>query len=131
MPYQPKPVDTSSIDLGQFAGLSEYLAEQAHEVWAQQRQKEGWSWGPLRDDLNADGKAVSRQNAYLSASFACIACAATAVWLAIYQLAGFSLFDLPGYVLPAVEFVLVLWAGLLVLLDFQNKWRDSWLTHRS
>ena len=50
MSYQPKPVDTSHIDLGQLGSLSEYLAEQAHEVWAEQRIKEGWTYGPARDD---------------------------------------------------------------------------------
>lgn len=232
MSYEPKPVDTSAVDLGQLAGLSEYLAEQTHEIWAQQRIAEGWKYGPQRDEAlkqtpdlvpysqlaeserqydrtisahtlklvklrgfqieppaaaalpvtakesastdpsdmvddheleclrkriaagesylqplvdrlkwlggvlrpdydAADAKATSRQSTYLRASLACTICAAIAVWLAIYQLAGFSLFDVPDLVLPDLEFVLVFTASLLVLLDFQNKWRDSWLANRS
>jgi hypothetical protein len=50
MSYQPNPVDTSHIDLGQLGGLTEFLAEQGHEVWAQKRMAEGWTYGPARDD---------------------------------------------------------------------------------
>ena len=30
--------------------LTELLAENAHDTWAEQRIAEGWSWGPERDD---------------------------------------------------------------------------------
>jgi len=51
MSYQPKPIDTSQIRLSpELLQLTERLAENAHELWAQQRIKEGWTWGPTRDD---------------------------------------------------------------------------------
>ncbi len=51
MPYSPKPIDTSKIILSEeILKLKEYLAKNTHEVWAQQRIKEGWSYGPKRDD---------------------------------------------------------------------------------
>ena len=50
MTYQPRPIDTSRISLGALQSLAEYLAEQAHEVWAKQRVDEGWTFGPVRDD---------------------------------------------------------------------------------
>ena len=30
--------------------LAEQLARNTHEVWAAQRLKDGWVWGPARDD---------------------------------------------------------------------------------
>ena len=30
--------------------LSEKIAENVHEVWAQSRMDEGWTYGPVRDD---------------------------------------------------------------------------------
>lgn len=51
MPYQPKPVDTSHVVLpAGILSLTERLAENAHEVWARQRIRDGWVWGPARDD---------------------------------------------------------------------------------
>lgn len=52
MPYIPKPIDTSKIILSEeIIKLTEYLAKNTHEVWAQQRIKEGWSYGANRDDV--------------------------------------------------------------------------------
>jgi hypothetical protein len=49
--YQPKPLDTSHIQLSSdLSELLEKLAENAHDVWATQRMKEGWSYGLKRDD---------------------------------------------------------------------------------
>jgi ryanodine receptor 2 len=49
--YQPQPIDTSEIQLSDdLLELTERLAENAHDHWAQLRMKEGWSWGPKRDD---------------------------------------------------------------------------------
>ena len=49
--YQPTPIDTSGVLLPQgFEELTETLARNAHEVWAQRRIGEGWRWGPQRDD---------------------------------------------------------------------------------
>ena len=49
--YQPKPIDTSSITLdSDLLALTERIAENVHEVWAQSRIGEGWSYGEHRDD---------------------------------------------------------------------------------
>jgi len=49
--YQPKPIDTSHIELpDDLIELTELLAENAHDTWAEQRMAEGWTWGPERDD---------------------------------------------------------------------------------
>ena len=49
--YQPKPLDTNHIQLSSdLSELLEKLAENAHDVWATQRMKEGWTYGPKRDD---------------------------------------------------------------------------------
>lgn len=51
MPYQPKPLDTSSVDLpDDLQALTECLAENTHDIWAQQRLAQGWTYGPQRDD---------------------------------------------------------------------------------
>lgn len=49
--YDPKPIDTNSIELPRhLVDLTELLAENAHDHWALQRLAEGWSWGAKRDD---------------------------------------------------------------------------------
>lgn len=49
--YIPKPIDTGSIELGkELEVLVEAMAENVHEVWAQTRIEQGWSYGPERDD---------------------------------------------------------------------------------
>lgn len=51
--YQPKPIDTSGIELPkELNDLIEHLAENNHHIWARQRIKEGWTYGPQRDDSN-------------------------------------------------------------------------------
>jgi len=50
-PYDPKPVDTSAVRLpDSLEALLEALAENTHEVWALQRMRDGWTFGPARDD---------------------------------------------------------------------------------
>ena len=50
-PYQPEPLDTSHIALRpELEALASKLARNTHEVWADKRQKEGWTYGPKRDD---------------------------------------------------------------------------------
>jgi adenylate cyclase len=50
-PYKPKPIRTSKIKLKpQLRALIERLAENTHEVWASKRMREGWTYGPERDD---------------------------------------------------------------------------------
>jgi hypothetical protein len=49
--YVPQPVDTSAVELGpEVLELSEKLARDCHENWAQQRLSDGWRPGPARDD---------------------------------------------------------------------------------
>ena len=49
--YKPTPIDVSEIVLPtKLMALSEKLAENAHEIWAAQRLKDGWSYGSVRDD---------------------------------------------------------------------------------
>ena len=50
--YNPRCIDTSSIELsGDLLDLTEKLAENAHDNWAQLRIAEGWTCGAQRDDL--------------------------------------------------------------------------------
>lgn len=49
--YNPKPVDLSDVELTEDLNeLREAIAENAHEIWAENRQKEGWTYGPERND---------------------------------------------------------------------------------
>lgn len=51
MTYTPRPIDLGDIELTpQLEQLREAIAENAHEVWAAGRIKEGWTYGPERDD---------------------------------------------------------------------------------
>ena len=51
MSYAPHPIDTAAVQLlPTLIDVTERLAENAHELWAQQRIKDGWTWGPKRDD---------------------------------------------------------------------------------
>lgn len=49
--YTPRPIDLSDVELTEDLNeLREAIAENAHEIWAENRQAEGWSYGPQRDD---------------------------------------------------------------------------------
>ena len=49
--YLPQPVDTSQVELPrELIDLGEAIAENVHDVWAQGRLSEGWTYGPVRDD---------------------------------------------------------------------------------
>lgn len=49
--YNPMPIDLDDVDLDlELIDLCEAIAENAHEVWADQRQEEGWTYGPERND---------------------------------------------------------------------------------
>lgn len=49
--YNPRPIDLDDVELStDLIELREAIAENAHEVWADQRQEEGWTYGPKRDD---------------------------------------------------------------------------------
>ena len=50
--YTPAPIDVSEIVLPkELEELTEKLAKNAHEVWAAQRIREGWTYGEKRDDV--------------------------------------------------------------------------------
>lgn len=49
--YRPAPTDTSGIVLPEaLQELTEQMARNVHEVWAQTRIEQGWSYGPERND---------------------------------------------------------------------------------
>ena len=49
--YTPNPADTRSVELPkELLPLIEEMAKNVHEVWAQNRMNEGWTYGPERDD---------------------------------------------------------------------------------
>lgn len=51
--YNPKPIDTSGVILSdELLDLTEVLAENVHDIWAQGRISEGWSYGSERDLAN-------------------------------------------------------------------------------
>lgn len=51
--YNPQPIDVDEINLdGNLEDLTEAIAENAHDIWARARMDEGWTYGPVRDDVN-------------------------------------------------------------------------------
>lgn len=51
--YIPRPVDTSQVKLPEeLLPLIEEMAKNVHEVWAQNRINDGWTYGPERDDAH-------------------------------------------------------------------------------
>jgi hypothetical protein len=49
--YHPQPIDTSGVQLdASLLELTEYLARNTHEVWAEGRIHQGWTLGEKRDD---------------------------------------------------------------------------------
>lgn len=52
MNYKPVPVDTRDMALPvELIPLVEEMAKNVHDVWALNRFKEGWTYGPVRDDI--------------------------------------------------------------------------------
>ena len=50
--YIPRPISTDDVTLSpEIMELSEKIAENVHEVWAQSRMAEGWTYGPVRDEV--------------------------------------------------------------------------------
>ena len=50
--YNPKPIDTSEINLpDDIIELGEIIAKNVHEQWASNRIKEGWKYGIKRDEI--------------------------------------------------------------------------------
>lgn len=49
--YKPTPINTSDVALTpELIALTEKLAENTHDVWAEGRIREGWTYGEQRDD---------------------------------------------------------------------------------
>ena len=50
--YDPHPLNLDDVQIEpELMELREAIAENAHEVWAKTRKDEGWSYGPVRDDV--------------------------------------------------------------------------------
>ena len=53
--YTPAPVDTTNVQLPEeLMALAEAISKNVHEVWAQNRMNEGWTYGPKRDDAKLE-----------------------------------------------------------------------------
>ena len=51
MSYEPKPIDTSGVELPEeLAELRELLAENSHDHWALQKMSQGYEYGPETSD---------------------------------------------------------------------------------
>ena len=49
--YEPQPIDLDGVELDHdLQELTEMIAEHVHDVWAVKRFKEGYTYGPVRDD---------------------------------------------------------------------------------
>ena len=49
--YLPKPIDTSDVVLPEeLTELAEMIARNVHDVWAEGRIEDGWTYGPERND---------------------------------------------------------------------------------
>lgn len=49
--YIPTPINTEGIELPQeLLSLVEEMAKNVHEVWAQNRINDGWTYGSVRND---------------------------------------------------------------------------------
>ena len=49
--YIPNPINVDDVVFpAELESLREAIAENTHEVWAAGRIKEGWTYGPERDD---------------------------------------------------------------------------------
>ena len=50
--YTPNPINTSDIQLPEeLNSLLEAMAKNVHEIWAQERINQGWTYGKKRDDV--------------------------------------------------------------------------------
>lgn len=57
--YSPKPLDTSDIVLSDdLLALTEQLARNVHEVWAEGRLNDGWRYGERRDDARRETPCI-------------------------------------------------------------------------
>ena len=57
--YEPHPIDVDSIPLnGDLEQLQDAIAENAHNVWAKARIKEGWTYGKEFDDEKKEDPTI-------------------------------------------------------------------------
>lgn len=50
--YKPEPIDTKNIEIPlDLRPLVELIAKNVHEVWAEGRIKEGWTYGKVKDSI--------------------------------------------------------------------------------
>ena len=53
--YIPRPIDTKDIELSDaLKELTEEMARNVHEVWAQNRMAQGWKYGKERNDAQKE-----------------------------------------------------------------------------
>lgn len=53
--YNPAPEITEGIKLpDEILALAEEMSKNTHEVWAQTRMSQGWTYGPKRDDAKKE-----------------------------------------------------------------------------
>ena len=59
--YIPCPIDLSDVELpADLEALTELIARNVHEVWAQKKLQQGWSYGEVIDeDLKTHSSLVS------------------------------------------------------------------------
>ncbi len=49
--YSPQPIDTSKVEVPRYLlDLADTLARNVHDTWAQERIRQGWQYGPERND---------------------------------------------------------------------------------
>lgn len=49
--YKPNPIDTRNVQLpDDLLEIAELLAKNTHDVWAEERISQGWTYGPMRND---------------------------------------------------------------------------------
>ena len=49
--YKPQPIDTTGVELPEeLEILVEQMSKNVHEVWAENRIKQGWKYGEQRND---------------------------------------------------------------------------------
>ena len=49
--YTPQPLNTADVELPEeLNSLLESMAKNVHEIWAQERIAQGWTYGEKRDD---------------------------------------------------------------------------------
>ncbi|MFN0021528.1 MAG: RyR domain-containing protein [Pirellulaceae bacterium] len=55
MSYRPQPLEVAHTEIPpSLDGLMEKLAVNVHDIWGDQRLKDGWKLGPQRDDAKKE-----------------------------------------------------------------------------